>query len=759
MVKNATSFLYANFLTLSKILLIFFCLFGTHSAIAQVVVDDTASGTTSWTVPTGVVAIKVETWGAGGRGGNRNNNNGGSGGGGGGAYASSILMVNSGQTYYYRVGAGSTGTGAGGNTWFGTVNTNNNNPASAIILAAGGSSLGNNATTGGVGGTVGSSIGDILLSGGNGANGNSSNSGGGGAGGGGNANGVIGGIGSNGGGNGGSGISSNGSGNQGDIPGSGGSGAFRNSGSTSYSGGGGRNGRVVITVYYESNIYYDSRAVCGRPGNDGSTVTTYGAGHINTYYPGGASVSAGATSLSVGAVPSNYGTTPIAAGDLLLIIQVQRANINTTDTSGYGSINNISDGYTTGYYEYIVAQNNVPLAGGTLQFRGAGTTNGLKYNYITFNGTSNTNRGKGRYQIIRVPQYSSITLTSTITTPRWNGDVGGIVAMEVFGTLNFNGQTIHADDRGFRGGYSPNVTSGSNLTQYRSLTFDNLGAGKGESIAGTPRHVWNLAVTPNTFLDNGATYQGGYSNGDYSRGAPANAGGGGNSHNAGGGGGANAGMGGSGGFGYRSGWNSNSHLTAADDRGFGGYSLSSIGAGIINNTSHRIFMGGGGGRADTNNSNTGVGGAGGGLVIISARQVSGTGTLRSNGSNGLNATNDGAGGGGAGGTVFLNVLNNSTGTINLIANGGSGGNVNHSDIHGPGGGGGGGAVFYHVPGATVNATANGGASGTHSTWSNHSASAGVGGSIINFTEIPVDLDRFNARCHVITNPMIRQKVK
>lgn len=762
MVKNATSFLYANVLKFSQIFLIFFCLFGTHSATAQVVELDTSitGDTYNWTVPTGAVAIKIETWGGGGRGGNRNNDTAGSGGGGGGAYASSIIAVTPGQTYYYRVGLGATVfSSSSSSTWVtSTYQTNLEAPNDIVVLARGGSNAMGNNTTGAAGGIASSSVGDIRLDGGNGGDGTSGNnrvSGGGGAGGGGNASGSTGGTGTNGGGDGANGITTgNSNGNPGSIPGGGGSGGRRN-GSGTRQGGAGGNGRVVISVFYGYSID-DTKALCASPGRDGTTVTTYGGGAINTYYPGGASVNAGATSVSIGAVPTNYGTTPIVAGDLLLIMQMQRTHINTTDTSAYGSI--IYD-YSVGYYEYIVAQNNIPVGGGTLQFRGSGTGNGLKYDYITFNGTDDTNRGKGRYQIIRVPQYSSITLTSTITAPRWNGNVGGVVAMEVAGMLNFNGQTIHADNRGFRGGYSPNVTSGSNLTQYRSLTFDNLGAGKGESIAGTPRYVWNLSVTPNTFLDNGATYQGGYSNGDYSRGAPANAGGGGNSHNAGGGGGANAGMGGRGGFGYRSGWNSNSHLTAADDRGFGGYSLSSIGAGIINNTSHRIFMGGGGGRADTNNSNTGVGGAGGGLVIISARQVSGTGTLRSNGSNGLNATDDGAGGGGAGGTVFLNVLNNSTGTINLIANGGSGGNVNHSDIHGPGGGGGGGAVFYHVPGATVNATANGGASGTHSTWSNHSASAGVGGSIINFTEIPVDLDRFNARCHVITNPMIRQKVK
>ncbi len=742
-----------------KTLLVFLCFFGIHSATAQVVIPtNTTTGTThSWTVPTGVVAIKIETWGGGGRGGTRTSSNGGAGGGGGGAYASSMIAVTPGQTYYYRVGAGSSTTAAGLNSWFRATTSTSNNPTNPIVLATGGNSVLNNSTTGANGGAASGCTGEIVLSGGNGGNGTtggSGYSGGGGAGGGGNASGANEGTNAAGGGTGANGHTSGGAdGLQGSIPGGGGSGGRANN-NTDRAGGSGGDGRVMITAYmdYDGD---DTQALCASPGRDGTTVTTYGGGNINTYYPGGVSVSAGATSVAVGAVPSGYGTTPIVAGDLLLIIQMQHAHINTTDTAAYGSI---VYGYSVGYYEYIVAQSNVAVGGGTLTFRGAGTGNGLKYNYTTFNGTGDTNRGKGRYQIIRVPQYSSITLTSTITAPYWNGNVGGVVAMEVSSLLNFNGQTIHADNRGFRGGNSPNVDSGSNLTHYRTLETNNLGAGKGESIAGTPRYVWNLST--NTSLDNGATYQGGYSNGDFGRGAPANAGGGGNSHNGGGGGGSNSGAGGTGGFGYRAGWNANSHLTAADDRGIGGYSLFSIGAGVINNISHRVFMGGAGGRGDSNNNGTSYGGAGGGIVLISARRVAGTGTLRANGSAGGSTTSgDGGGGGGAGGTIFLNVANSSTATINLIANGGAGGNVTHNDIHGPGGGGGGGAVFYYAPGATINTTTNGGTSGTHSNWSNHGAGAGIGGSATNFTQIPDDLDRFNARCHVITNPMIRQKVK
>src|SRR5882724_11504927 len=42
----------------------------------------------------------------------------------------------------------------------------------------------------------------------------------------------------------------------------------------------------------------------------------------NTYFPGAASVAAGATSITLGAAGAgtNFGTTPIASGDLVLVI-------------------------------------------------------------------------------------------------------------------------------------------------------------------------------------------------------------------------------------------------------------------------------------------------------------------------------------------------------------------------------------------------------------------------------------------------------
>lgn len=93
----------------------------------------TTSGTTTWTVPSCVSTVTVQTWGAGGGGGSGGTTlqDDGSGGGGG-AFSSSVLSVTQGTVYNLNVGAGGIGavhTGSGkkgdngGDSWFGSSST------------------------------------------------------------------------------------------------------------------------------------------------------------------------------------------------------------------------------------------------------------------------------------------------------------------------------------------------------------------------------------------------------------------------------------------------------------------------------------------------------------------------------------------------------------------------------------------------------------------------------------------------------------
>jgi hypothetical protein len=60
----------------------------------------------------------------------------------------------------------------------------------------------------------------------------------------------------------------------------------------------------------------------------------------------------------------------------------------------------------------------MPLTGGNLTFKGTSAGGGVKN---SFNAQPTSTRGKRTFQIIRLPQYSNLILTSDITTPPFNG--------------------------------------------------------------------------------------------------------------------------------------------------------------------------------------------------------------------------------------------------------------------------------------------------------------------------------------------------
>jgi hypothetical protein len=439
----------------------------------------------------------------------------------------------------------------------------------------------------------------------------------------------------------------------------------------------------------------------------------------NTYFPGTASVSAGATSISLGAagVGANFGATPIAAGDIVLVIQMQGAKIfipASVNATTYGANQSgKSSGFlgtneNAGNMEFAVATNAVAVGGGVLNIMA-----GLTYPYVSsVFGTD----GQYTYQVIRVPSYFNIQLTAAITTPKWNGAVGGVTVISAVNQLDLNGQTINALGAGFRGGGAVNKTgsggAGTLQMEYSLSTF-NANGSKGEGIAGTPRYVNNnLALVDNVVE--------GYPSGSFAQGAPGNAGGGAtdsnppaNDENAGGGGGGNGGSGGRGGWGW---------FIAGVSGGFGGspFRVTSPSA-IIYYSPSKLIMGGGGGAGDTNNA-TGTlgafsssGASGGGLVIINALTISGTGTVNASGDTfDKTVRNDGSGGGGGGGSILI-YANSGQAGITATADGGKG-ISNYPGLigatqHGPGGGGGGGVIFSNGA-LNIASSVNGGISGT-----------------------------------------------
>ncbi len=451
------------------------------------------------------------------------------------------------------------------------------------------------------------------------------------------------------------------------------------------------------------------------PGKDGD-VTISTAVTVNQYAALSTSASIGAPSVSVTSLAANL--PALAPGDLILIYQAQGATISTADTAAYGAITALNN---AGRWEYqtvaSISTNTITLAN-----YGGGCT-GLKNSYDA----------TGRTQVIRVPQYRDLSITSggSISALPWDGARGGIVAVNVSGTLSNNG-AISASGAGFRGGVLDNNTTatGSTYFGYRS-TSDANGAEKGESIAG---------------------FQADYdAAGRYGRGAPANGGGGGNGHNAGGGGGSNgdngvawAGLGnpslatanwanawnldpsltstttnsGGGRGGYTYGANNLNALTVAPgNTGWGGDNRQEAGGRggrpLTFVAAQRAYFGGGGGAGDANNNAGGPGGRGGGFVIILANTMTGSGQVSANGAAGGNSTggfNDAPGGGGGGGTIIMRT--GSAGSVAFQANGGGGGTqpITGTENEGPGGGGGGGVIA--VSSTPISAVAGGGLNGT-----------------------------------------------
>lgn len=481
--------------------------------------------------------------------------------------------------------------------------------------------------------------------------------------------------------------------------------------------------------------------VCASPGLNAATSSISGV--VNSYYPGtGAGVAAGSTSIPIGGIDTLGGGsgTAIAAGDLLIVMQMQGAEINFSNSDCYGdgigtgacatytlttaasyAGGHLASNYRAGVWEYCTA---ISAAGASVSVVCGGAAGGTVNSYAASAATASV--GAYRYQVVRVPQYANVALTGNVLPASWNGTTGGVLGMQATGTVTMAGFNLDASERGFRGGGvtflgvygSPLIdpTNGSffytavagTLTGTAISGGEREGSFKGEGIAGTPRLVYNGITQTGLVTDD-------YPGGSRARGAPGNAGGGGNNQNGGGGGGGNGGRGGQGG----GCWNDASRpVTAGDCGGHGGDGASRVGNNL-NLSSTRLIMGGGGGAGHVDGGGTncflgGWGGNGGGIIIARVGSITGAGNFLANGRSGIapntaGACTDAAGGGGAGGSVLV-ATNGSLAGRSASANGGNGGNSSY-DRHGPGGGGGGGVVYFNAIAAPT-ITASGGTNGT-----------------------------------------------
>lgn len=367
----------------------------------------------------------------------------------------------------------------------------------------------------------------------------------------------------------------------------------------------------------------------------------------------------------------NQASHSFNVGEIVVVMQMQDDVIgtNTTNVVSFGNLNAIGN---AGNYELAqISAVNVSM----------GTPTSIAVSAPLLN-TYNTGANSS-VQLITLRLLSPTVFTSTnnITGLAWDGNVGGVIALQV-GTIFTLGHTISANQIGFTGGpkNTPNFASTSCDNTYVTA-IGNKWAGKGEGI----------------YKNTNASLAGG-------RGKILTGGGSGNDENSGGGGGGNYTAGGMGGPGYTGGVNG----CVPSVGGLGGIALSAY------ISASRVFMGGGGGGGHENNNVGTPGGAGGGIILLKTGTLVTTGacgsiSITANGASVTPAGNDGSGGGGAAGSIVMQVnsysISNSC-SLAITANGGNGGNSNYVVAHGGGGGGSQGVVIFSGSQPTANVTAS-----------------------------------------------------
>jgi hypothetical protein len=255
---------------------------------------------------------------------------------------------------------------------------------------------------------------------------------------------------------------------------------------------------------------------------------------------------------------------------------------------------------------------------------GGGTANlvmqrNLDYTYVD-------NGGNSQCQIIKIPQYTDVTINAgvTISAPNWNQDVGGLVLFAARGTVTINGVIqalglngqVGATHIGIpfpQGGHGAGYWGGhADQANYDGVA--NAGVGGGDLRRGGTGYGDAAAI------DNGGT------GGSYV-GAPGGSGGGGGGHR------------------------------VAGDNGTGVNNRYGKGGTASGNTSLSLLSmgGGGGGGCKEPNNQAGGGGGGGGAIVMFTKILDINNQIRCNGGVGAQwASGDGAGGGGgAGGSILI----------------------------------------------------------------------------------------------------------
>ena len=375
------------------------------------------------------------------------------------------------------------------------------------------------------------------------------------------------------------------------------------------------------------------------------------------------------TSISVGSI------TGFAAGDDILLINMQGSSGDTADV---------------GNYEIL----EVSTVGGS-------TINVTSTIQNSYDGTTFANQV---VRVQRIPLWTSVTINSggSLTADAWNGSSGGIIVFKASGSVAVNGTgSIDAIGIGYQGGAGGATDGGANGESYDGQN----GKGGADTLAGTlgGGSGQNHSAQDNTTGTRGGGGGGGET-GSIGEGGAGGAGGGYGGGGGGGGGGSDSstyisGAGGAGGTtgdsagggGHGEDSGTSGDGGAAGSPGNDGGVSVAVGGGLAGSGTttgqgghsenngdspggggggggnygladlSQIFFGssggGGGDSGDTSDPGSGeTGGDGGGIIFIIADTVDNNATIQLQGANGIDATDgDGASGGGSGGVGRIRI--------------------------------------------------------------------------------------------------------
>lgn len=200
-------------------------------------------------------------------------------------------------------------------------------------------------------------------------------------------------------------------------------------------------------------------------GSEGDKTITHANTIVNDFTTLTTDASAGASQIVVSDNTINVKgrfTGDLEPGALIMIVQMQRA-------SQLSPIGETAPDHA-GKYEFAEVT-------GVEEDGKINLTAALKNSYTT----------AGKTQVVRVPRYSSLTVNpgAVITTDGWNGNTGGIVAIDITGTTSLNG-TIDVTGKGFAGGQAAKISRQiiPAYTQFNDTLADRLFMGSGSFAEG-----------------------------------------------------------------------------------------------------------------------------------------------------------------------------------------------------------------------------------------------------------------------------------